>query len=200
MTPPGWPLRLLPPLHPAGISQGGAGRRVYLTGRVARRRYSLWESVPSVSHTMEVRLGIVVNSSCDTTRPLLRLLGLIASVVAFAVLWSGDQKIQQEIAATRARTRPVYAGPSVMQNLPLTPRSVTHPVARSVSSAVLGFLDRIPGGYYQLTDAQGNRGTLVLESRLGAVPVSRMLTIQSSHGELRLTPMQTVSASSLIDR
>ncbi len=141
-----------------------------------------------------------MNSSCDTTRPLLRLLGLIASVVAFAVLWSGDQKIQAEIAAARTRTRPVYAGPSVMQNLPLTRRVATHPVARSTSSTVLSFLDRIPGGYYQLTDAQGNRGTLVLESRLGAVPVHEMLTIQSSHGELQLTPMQTVLGSTLIDR
>jgi hypothetical protein len=145
-------------------------------------------------------LGIVVNSSCDTTRPLLRLLGLIASVVAFAVLWSGDQKIQQEIAATRARSRPVYAGPSVMQNLSLSSRMVATTAGHHTSAPVLGFLDRIPGGHYQLTDAQGNRGTLVLESRLGTVPVSRMLTIQSSHGELQLTPMQTVSASSLIYR
>ena len=145
-------------------------------------------------------MGIVVNSSCDTTRPLLRLLGLIASVVAFAVLWSGDQKIQAEIAATRARTRPVYAGPSVMQNLPLTPRTPVNHIARVPASSLLGFLDRIPGGYYQLTDAQGNRGTLVLESRRGAVPVRQMLTIRSSHGELQLKPMQTLTASSLIDR
>ena len=141
-----------------------------------------------------------MNSSCDTTRPLLRLLGLIASVVAFAVLWSGDQKIQQEIAATRARSRPVYAGQSVMQNLSHSSRMVAKTAERHTSAPVLGFLDRIPGGRYQLTDAQGNRGTLVMESRLGTVPVSRMLTIQSSHGELQLRPMQTVSASSLIYR
>ena len=139
-----------------------------------------------------------MNSSCDTTRPLLRLLGLIASVVAFAVLWSGDQKIQQEVAATRAKTRPVYAGPSVMQTFPQTSRIASNHVARFTSAPIMGLLDRIPGGHYQLTDTQGNRGTLVLESRLGTVPVSQMLTIQSSYGELQLTPMQTVSAASLI--
>ena len=164
-----------------------------------RRRYSGGIDLGGLSHTVN-RMGIVVNSSCDTTRPLMRLLGLIASVVAFAVLWSGDHKIQQEIAAHRAKTRPVYAGPSVMQNLPFTPRIASNQFARSASSPVLGFLDRIPGGHYQLTDGQGNRGTLVLESRLGTVPVSQMLTIQSSHGELRLTPLQTVSASSWIER
>jgi len=145
-------------------------------------------------------LGIVVNSSSDTARPLLRLLGLIASVVAFAVLWSGDQKIQQEIAMHRAKSRPVYAGPSVIQNLPVIPRIATIQVAHRASSPILGFLDRIPGGHYQLTDEQGNIGTLVLQSREGAMPMHRSLTIQSSHGELRLTPFQRVSASSLIYR
>ena len=145
-------------------------------------------------------MGFVVNSSSDTARPLLRLLGLIASVVAFAILWSGDQKIQQEIAASRAKNPPVYAGPSVMQNLPVVPRLSAIQVARQTPSTVLGFLDRIPGGHYQLTDGQGNIGTLVLESRFGAVPVHQTLTIQSSLGELRLAPLQTVSASSLIYR
>ncbi len=145
-------------------------------------------------------MGFVVNSSSDTARPLLRLLGLIASVVAFAILWSGDQKIQQEIAATRAKNRPIYAGPSVMQNLPVVPRLSATQVARQTPSTALGFFDRIPGGHYQLTDGQGNVGTLVLESRFGAVPVHQTLTIQSSLGELRLAPLQTVSASSLIYR
>ena len=141
-----------------------------------------------------------MNSSCDTTRPLLRLLGLIASVVAFAVLWSGDQKIQQEIAATRAQSRPVYAGPSVMQHLPLSRRTPAQQVARADSVPALGYLDQIPSGHYQLTDAQGNRVTLVLESPRGTVPTRQRLTIQSSHGELRLTPLQTVTASSLMNR
>ena len=155
---------------------------------------------PVVRCVIEVRLGIVVNSSSDTARPLLRLLGLIASVVMFAALWSGDQKIQHEIALHRAKNRPVYAGPSVMQHRPATPRVATIQVANRVSSPILGFLDRIPGGHYQLTDEQGNIGTLVLRSRVGAMPIPHSLTIQSSHGELQLTPFQSVSASSLIYR
>ena len=145
-------------------------------------------------------MGIVVHSSCDTTRPLLRLLGLIASVVAFAILWSGDQRIQHEIAMSRAQNKPVYAGPSVLQHLPISPRSQNTQLVRQPSSSALGFLDRIPGGHYQLTDDQGNIGTLVLQSRFGAMPIGQSLTIQSSHGMLRLTPMQTVSASMLIYR
>ncbi len=145
-------------------------------------------------------MGIVVNSSCDTTRPLLRLLGLIASVIAFAVLWSGDERIQREIAASRAKTRPVYAGPSVLQNLPVAPRIQQTQMARSTPSSALGFLDRIPGGRYQLTDDQGNIGTLVLQSRRGTLPTRHTFTIQSSLGLLRLAPLQSVSASELIYR
>jgi hypothetical protein len=150
-------------------------------------------------------MGIVVNSTNDTARPLLRLVGLIASVVAFASLWSGDQKIQQEIAAARAKSRSVYAGPSVLQNMPVSPRvSATKLVERS-TSPILGLLDRIPQGRYQLFDGQGRVGLLVLEnSRRGArgydAPFQQALTIQTSYGEMLLKPMQSVSASSLIYR
>jgi hypothetical protein len=145
-------------------------------------------------------LGIVVNSSCETTRPLLRLLGLIASVVVYAHLWSGDQRIQQEIAQNRAMHRPVYAGPSVLQHLPVSPQVSITPLAQLSPSSALGFLDRIPGGHYQVADDQGNIASLVLQSRRGGLPIGQSLTIQSSHGTLRFTPMQSVSASSLIYR
>ncbi len=46
----------------------------------------------------------LVNPSADKTRPIIRLVGLIASVLAFAFVWSGDQKVQAEIAAARAKT------------------------------------------------------------------------------------------------
>lgn len=145
-------------------------------------------------------LGIVVNASCDTTRPLLRLLTLIATVVAFAVLWSGDQKVQAEIAAARAKSRSVYAGPAVMQNQPMTPRHSSVPIVRNSPSFLLGFLDRIPSGHYQLVDDQGNTGTLVLHSHHDAAPVQRSMTIRSTHGEIQLTPLQIVSTAEMIYR
>lgn len=144
-------------------------------------------------------------STNDTARPLLRLVGLIASVVAFAGLWSGDQKIQQEIAAARAKNQSVYAGPSVLQNIPVSPRVSATRLVERATSPILGVLDRIPQGQYQLFDGQGRVGMLVLEnSRLGArtyaTPFQQSLTIQTSCGEMLLKPIQSVSASSLIFR
>lgn len=150
-------------------------------------------------------MGIVVNSTNDTARPLLRLVGLIASVVAFASLWSGDQKVQQEIAAARAKSRSVYAGPSVLQSFPVTPRVSATRLVERAAPPILGLFDRIPEGQYQLFDKNGRIGTLVLESsgqgiRSFAAPFQQSLTIQTSHGDMLLRPMQSVSASSLIYR
>ncbi len=150
-------------------------------------------------------MGNVVYSTNDTARPLLRLVGLIFSVVAFASLWSGDQKIQQEIAATRAKSRSVYAGPSVLQNTPTTPRVSATKLVERATSPILGLLDRIPQGRYQLFDEQGRTGLLVLENsrpmaRGIAVPGQYALTIQTSYGQMILKPIQSVSASSLIYR
>ena len=150
-------------------------------------------------------MGIVVYSTNDTARPLLRLVGLIVSVVAFASLWSGDQKIQQEIAAARTKSRSVYAGPSVLQNFPVSPLVSATRLVERASSPILGLFDRIPEGQYQLFDEQGRIGMLVLESsRQGghsfAAPFQPSLTIQTSYGEMLLKPIQSVSASSLIYR
>lgn len=150
-------------------------------------------------------MGIVVYSTNDTARPLLRLVGLIVSVVAFASLWSGDEKVQQEIAAARAKSRSVYAGPSVLQNLPVSPRVSATRLVERAASPILGLFDRIPEGQYQLFDEHGRIGMLVLESsRQGvhsfAAPLQQSLTIQTSYGDMLLRPMQSVSASSLIFR
>lgn len=150
-------------------------------------------------------MGIVVYSTNDTARPLLRLVGLIVSVVAFASLWSGDEKVQQEIAAARAKSRSVYAGPSVLQNFPVTPRVSATRLVERAASPILGLFDRIPEGQYQLFDEHGRIGMLVLESsRQGvhsfAAPLQQSLTIQTSYGDMLLRPMQSVSASSLIYR
>jgi len=150
-------------------------------------------------------MGIVVYSTNDTARPLLRLVGLIVSVVAFASLWSGDEKVQQEIAAARAKSRSVYAGPSVLQNLPVSPRVSATRLVERAASPILGLFDRIPEGQYQLFDEHGRIGMLVLESsRQGvhsfAAPLQQSLTIQTSYGDMLLRPMQSVSASSLIYR
>ena len=150
-------------------------------------------------------MGIVVYSTNDTARPLLRLVGLIVSVVAFASLWSGDQKVQQEIAAARAKSRSVYAGPSVLQNFPVSPRISATRLVERAASPILGLFDRIPEGQYQLFDEHGRIGMLVLESsrrgvRSFAAPVQQSLTIQTSYGDMLLRPMQSVSASSLIYR
>ena len=150
-------------------------------------------------------MGIVVYSTNDTARPLMRLVGLIASVVAFASLWSGDQKIQQEIAAARAKSQSVYAGPSVLQNIPVSPRVSATKLAERATSPILGLLDRIPQGQYQLFDGRGRVGMLVLENRRQgagkfAAPFQQSLTIQTSCGEMLLKPIQSVSASSLIYR
>ena len=155
-------------------------------------------------------MGIVVNSSSDTARPLLRLLGLIASVVVFAGLWSGDQKIQKEIAANRAKSRPVYAGPSVMQHFPIFPRRAATQMAYQTSAPVSWSVNQIPSGQYRLSDNQGNYGTLVwenrdltnrkLDSRFGLHPSHKTLATQFRFSEMRLKPIQSVSASSLITR
>ena len=150
-------------------------------------------------------MGIVVYSTNDTARPLLRLVGLIASVVAFASLWSGDQKMQQEIAAARAKSGSVYAGPSVLQHFPVSPRITATRLVERAASPILGLFDRIPEGQYQLFDQHGRVGMLVLESnrqgvRSFSTPLHQSLTIQTSYGDMLLRPIQSVSASSLIYR
>lgn len=137
-------------------------------------------------------MGIVVNPSADKTRPVIRLVGLIASVLAFAFVWSGDQKVQAEIAATRAKTRPVYAGPAVLQLAPSARVLKADTVAAQVT--------RLPAGEYQLTDARGQIGRLIVGPQSGSLPVSQQLTISTARGELRLKPIRTVTASSLIYR
>ena len=179
--------------------------KVCLTGELCGRRYSSWDTFPTVYRVIDVRMGIVVYSSNDTARPLLRLVGLIASVVAFAGLWSGDQKIQQEIAATRAKNRSVYAGPSVLQIVPSTPRVSATRLAERVTLPILGLLDRIPQGQYQLFDGQGRIGMLVLEcsrqkTRSFVSRFEQPLTIQTAYGEMILKPIQSVSTSALIYR
>jgi hypothetical protein len=137
-------------------------------------------------------MGIVVNPSADKTRPIIRLVGLIASVLAFAFVWSGDQKVQAEIAATRAKHRPVYAGPAVLQVRPMSPILKTSSVAATPS--------RLPAGEYLLTDDRGQIGRLIVGPQSGSLPVSRQLTISTTRGELRLKPVQTVTASSWVYR
>ena len=137
-------------------------------------------------------MGIVVNPSADKTRPIIRLVGLVASVLAFAFVWSGDQKVQAEIAASRAKSRPVYAGPAVLQLAPSSRVLKSETVAARTS--------RLPAGEYQLTDAHGQIGRLIVGPQSGTLPVSRQLTISTTRGELRLRPIQTVTASELIYR
>lgn len=137
-------------------------------------------------------MGIDVNPSTDKTRPLIRLVGLIASVLAFAFIWSGDQKVQAEIAAIRAKNRPAYAGPAVLQIVPSIPVVKIQSVAANPS--------RLPAGEYQLSDDRGLIGRLIVGPQDSTQAVTSQWAIATTGGELKLKPVRSVTASSLIYR
>lgn len=137
-------------------------------------------------------MGIAVNPSPDKTRPLIRLVGLIASMWVFAFLWSGDQKVQAEIAAARAKNRPAYAGPAVLH---IAPQSKT---VRTIAAQPKTM--RFPAGEYQVTDERGLIGRLIVGPQGHTAPVSQQDTIPTMYGALKLKPVQTATTSSFVYR
>lgn len=114
-------------------------------------------------------------------------MALVAAMVAFANLWSTDEKIQTEIAAARAKARAVqYVEVESSQVSNERPAIV-------VVSAPQSQLKDIAPGQYRLIDAQGNVGWLNVPKRRlkkNAKPLSPVpTTVDSPQGTIHLIPV-----------
>lgn len=109
-------------------------------------------------------------------------------MVAFANLWSTDEKMQTEIAAQRARMRAVNYAESQS-----TGQTIEPPAAIVVVSAPRSELENVAPGQYRLIDHRGNVGWLTVPVRRlkknARPPVPVPTTVDSPQGKIHLIPV-----------